>query len=160
LHFFFGKNATDPVRRLSDQLQRAMPRKGDIAMNPEVALFEFLSVGAVALFSFLAIASWSESRRREREAYYRGEAVRKLAESQADVAATAFEFLREQERNDKARVLAQIRIGGLVTCAAGVGTMVFLRALIRDAPIYLSGSIPLLIGLALLAWSFIPALRE
>jgi hypothetical protein len=38
--------------------------------------------------------------------------------------------------------------------------MIFLRALIRDAPIYLSGSIPLLIGLALLAWSYIPALRD
>jgi hypothetical protein len=129
-------------------------------MNPAVALWEFLSVGAVGLFSFLAIASWSESHRREREAYYRTEAIRKLAEATPDIAAAAFEFLREQERNDKERVRAQIKIGGLVTCAVGMGTMAFLAALIREAPIYLSGSIPFLIGVALLAWSYIPALRD
>jgi ferric-dicitrate binding protein FerR (iron transport regulator) len=129
-------------------------------MDAAVALWEFLSVGAVALFSFLAIAAWSESRRREREAYYRTEAIRKLAESTPDVAASALEFLREQERNDKERVRAQIKIAGLVTCGVGIGMMVFLWALIREAPIYLSGSIPLLIGVALLAWSYIPALRD
>jgi ferric-dicitrate binding protein FerR (iron transport regulator) len=129
-------------------------------MDAAVALWEFLSVGAVALFSFLAISAWSESRRREREAYYRSEAIRKLAESTPDVAASALEFLREQERNDKERVRAQIKIAGLVTCGVGIGMMIFLGALIREAPIYLSGSIPLLIGAALLAWSFIPALRD
>ncbi len=55
---------------------------------------------------------------------------------------------------------AQIKIGGLVTCGVGIGAMVFLAALIREAPIYLSGSIPLLIGAGLLAWSYIPALRD
>jgi ferric-dicitrate binding protein FerR (iron transport regulator) len=129
-------------------------------MEAAGALWEFLSVGAVALFSFLAIASWSESRRREREAYYKSEAIRKLAESTPDVAASALDFLREQERNDKERVRAQIKIAGLVTCGVGIGMMVFLGALIREAPIYLSGSIPLLIGVALLAWSYIPALRD
>jgi hypothetical protein len=129
-------------------------------MDPAVALWEFLSVGAVGLFSFLAIAAWSESRRREREAYYRSEAIRKLGEAPPDIAASAFDFLREQETNDRQRVLAQIRIGGLVTCGAGIGVMVFLAALIREAPIYLSGLIPLLIGATLLAWSYIPALRD
>ena len=129
-------------------------------MGVAFELFGFLSVGAVGLFSFLAVASWSESHRREREAYYRSEAIRKLAETSPEVAAPAFEFLREQEKNDRARVLAQIRIGGLVTCGVGIGVMAFLAALIREAPIYLSGLIPFLIGAALLAWSYIPALRE
>ena len=121
-------------------------------MDPAVALWEFLSVGAVALFSFLAIGSWSESRRREREAYYKSEAIRKLADATPEIAASALEFLREQERIDKERVRAQIKIGGLVTCGVGIGIMVFLWALIRDAPIYLCGLIPLLVGVALL-WS-------
>ena len=129
-------------------------------MNPAVAIWEFLSVGAVALFSFLAIASWSENHRREREAYYRSEAMRKLADATPEIAASALEFLREQERNDRERVRAQIQVGGLVTCGVGIGTMVFLWALIREAPIYLSGSIPLLIGVALLAWSYIPSLHD
>lgn len=129
-------------------------------MDASVALWEFLSVGAVALFSFLAVASWSESHRREREAYYKSEAIRRLAASTPEVAAPALEFLREQERNDRERVRAQIKIGGLVTCGVGIGVMVFLWALIREAPIYLSGLIPLLIGAGLLAWSYIPALRD
>ena len=119
-------------------------------MDAAVALWEFLSVGAVALFSFLAIGSWSESRRREREAYYKSEAIRKLADATPEIAASALEFLREQERIDKERVRAQIKIGGLVTSAVGIGIMVFLWALIRDAPIYLCGLIPLLVGVALL----------
>jgi hypothetical protein len=129
-------------------------------MDPAVAIWEFLSVGAVGLFSFLAIASWSESHRREREASYKSEAIRKFADATPDIAASALEFLREQERNDKERVHAQIKIAGLVTCGVGIGTMVFLSVLIREAPIYLSGSIPLLIGVALLAWSYIPSLRD
>jgi Domain of unknown function (DUF6249) len=119
-------------------------------MDAAVALWEFLSVGAVALFSFLAIGSWSESRRREREAYYKSEAIRKLADATPELAASALDFLREQERIDKERVRAQIKIGGLVTSAVGIGIMVFLWALIRDAPIYLCGLIPLLVGVALL----------
>jgi hypothetical protein len=119
-------------------------------MDAAVALWEFLSIGAVALFSFLAIASWSESRRREREAYYKSEAIRKLADATPEIAASALDFLREQERIDKERVRAQIKIGGLVTCGVGIGIMVFLAALIRDAPIYLCGLIPLLVGVALL----------
>ncbi len=129
-------------------------------MNAAVALWEFLSVGAVALFSFLAIASWSESHRREREAYYRNEAIRKLADAPPDIAASALAFLREQEGNERRRVREQIKIGGLVTCGVGIGVMVFLSALIREAPIYLSGLIPVLIGAALLAWSYIPVLRD
>jgi Domain of unknown function (DUF6249) len=129
-------------------------------MDAAVALWEFLSIGAVGLFSFLAIASWSESRRREREAYYRSESIRKLAEAPPEIAASAFAFLHEQEGNDRQRVRAQIKMGGLVTCGVGIGMMVFLSALIREAPIYLSGLIPLLIGAALLAWSYIPVLRD
>jgi hypothetical protein len=129
-------------------------------MDSGIALWGFLSVGAFGLFLFLAVASWSESHRREREAYYKSEAIRKLAAAPPEMAASVLDFLREMERNDRDRVRAQIKIGGLVTCGVGIGTMAFLAALIRDAPIYLSGLIPLLIGAALLAWSYVPALRD
>ncbi|HWF11119.1 MAG TPA: hypothetical protein VG297_21770 [Bryobacteraceae bacterium] len=129
-------------------------------MDSGVALWGFLSVGAFGLFLFLTVASWSESHRREREAYYKNEAIRKLAEASPEMAAAGLDFLREMEKNDRDRVLAQIRIGGLVTCGVGIGVTIFLAALIRDAPIYLSGLIPLLVGAALLAWSYVPGLRE
>ena len=34
-------------------------------------------VGSIALFSFLAVTTWSEARRKEREAYYRAETLKK-----------------------------------------------------------------------------------
>jgi len=40
---------------------------------------------------------WSRERRREREAYYRSETLRKIAETQGAGGNSAIEFLREDE---------------------------------------------------------------
>ena len=48
-------------------------------------LWLFLSVGAVALFGvFLPFTTWLESRRKEREAFYKAETLRRVSESSAD----------------------------------------------------------------------------
>lgn len=52
-------------------------------------------VGLVGLFSFLAVASWSTERRKEREALYRSEAVKKIAEMQGEVSEALMALLRE-----------------------------------------------------------------
>ena len=117
----------------------------------------FLSVGAIALFSFVAVATWSDSRRREREAYYRSETLKKIAEMGTD---NAVAVLREEERNALRRRLEGIKLGGLVTAAAGIGLMVFLRALVADEPVYLVGLIPLLVAASLLAYSYIVARKD
>jgi hypothetical protein len=52
-------------------------------------------VGLVGLFSFLAVASWSTERRKEREALYRSEAVKKIAEMQGEVSEPVLAVLRE-----------------------------------------------------------------
>jgi hypothetical protein len=39
-------------------------------MDAAVALREFLSIGTVSVYSFLAIASWWKRHRCERQAYY------------------------------------------------------------------------------------------
>lgn len=52
-------------------------------------------VGWLGLFSFLAVAAWSKERRREREALYRSEAIRKIAEMGGDVSAPVLQLLRE-----------------------------------------------------------------
>jgi hypothetical protein len=122
-----------------------------------LGLWEFLSIGAFALFSFLAVASWSDFRYRERLAYYTNETLRKVAEMQTDGARVAVEFLREQEREAERRLREGIKVGGLVTAAVGLGIMVFMRVLIPGHPIYLAGVIPLLIGLALMACLYFPA---
>lgn len=109
-------------------------------------------VGSIALFSFLAVASWSEARRREREAYYKSETMKKIAENSGEGAKGALELLREQQKNLEKNRLEGLKIGGLVTAAIGIGTMMLLRGLVQDEPVYLAGVIPLLIGVALLVY--------
>ena len=117
-------------------------------------------VGSIALFSFLAVASWSEARRKEREAYYRSETLKKIAESSGEGAKSALELLREQEKNAAKRRLEGMKLGGLITAAVGIGLMVFLHGVEREEPAYLVGLIPLLIGLALLIYPFLLAPKE
>jgi len=72
----------------------------------------------------------------------------------------ALEYLREQERIKAAKNLAGFKVGGLVNIGVGTGLMVLLKGLVHGAPVYLSGTIPLFIGLALLAYAFWFAPRE
>jgi Flp pilus assembly protein TadB len=123
-----------------------------------IAVFLFLSVGAVALFSFVAVASWAEARRKEREAYYRSETLKKITESQG--AGAVIELIREEEKQTAIRRREGQKLGGLVNIAVGVGLLIFLRALIHDEPAYLVGLIPLLIGVVLLVYALFMAPRE
>ena len=117
-------------------------------------------VGSIALFSFLGVSSWSEARRKEREAYYTTEALKKIAESSGEAAKSALEYLREQEKNARRRRLEGMKLGGLITAAVGIGLMALLHGLDHDEPVYLVGLIPLLIGAALAGYAFVLAPKE
>ena len=117
-------------------------------------------VGSIALFSFLSVAVWSDARRKEREEYYRNETLKKIAESSGEGARAAIELLREQNNVVTKRRMEGMKLGGLITAVVGIGVMVLLHGLVRDEPVYLSGVIPLLIGLALLVYTFLLAPRE
>ncbi len=121
---------------------------------PEVV---FLNVGAIAVFSWLAVASWSDARRREREAYYKSEVLKKVAETQGAGATSALEIMREEDRIATRRAHGGLRLGGLICLAVGIGMMILIRAVERGEPDYLAGLIPFLIGVALLAYSYILA---
>lgn len=125
-------------------------------------VFLFLSVASVALFSFVAVAVWSTERRREREAYYRSETLRKIAEAPGSGSTSAIEFLREEEKNAIRRRTEGQKLGGLITVAVGIGMLVFMKAINRNdsEPAYLVGLIPLLVGVALLAYSYILAPKQ
>ena len=114
----------------------------------------FLCVAMVAVFSFIGVTVWSENRRKEREAYYKSETLKKLAEAQGTGASSAVELVKEQERIALRRRLEGQKLGGLITAAVGVGLMVFLKAVDREHPTFLVGLIPLLVGVALLAYSY------
>ena len=129
-------------------------------MGPDVAVFVFLSIGAIALFSFVAIASWADARRRERVAYYENETIKKIAESPGPGADAALAYLREQDKALKRKKLEGLQLGGLITAAVGIGLMVFFKATVQDAPVYTLGFIPFLIGVALLVYGYVLAPKE
>jgi hypothetical protein len=131
------------------------PNLGETVVG--VSVFLVPIVGSIALFSFLGVATWSEARRKEREAYYRSETLKKIAESSGEGAKSALELMREQEKNAVKRRLEGLKIGGLVTAAIGIGVMALLRGFVRDHPVYLAGLIPLLVGVALLIYPFLLA---
>jgi hypothetical protein len=114
----------------------------------------------IAFFSFLAVAIWAKNRRLEREAYYKNENLKKIAEAQGPSANAALEFLREQEKIHAVRSREGLKLGGLVTSAVGLGLIPLLRAAHPDHPVYLVGLITLLIGLALLAYVYLLAPKE
>ena len=121
----------------------------DTMWKPEVMVFIFLSVGAVALFSMISISSWSSARQKEREAYYKNDMLKKLAEAQGPGANSALELLREEDRIVTVRTRWGLQIGGLITGAAGLGVLIFLRVLVGPNGVWLCGLIPLFVGVAL-----------
>jgi hypothetical protein len=123
-------------------------------------LFLFLAVAMVAVFSFVSVAVWADNRRKEREAYYRSETVKKIAESQAGGGGSAIEYLREEERIAMRRRREGVRLGGLITAAVGAGLMVFLHGMDSNEPAYLMGLIPFLVGVALLGYTYIMAPKD
>ena len=117
-------------------------------------------VGAVATFGFLAVAAWVNARRREREAFYRSEVLRKLAESGPEGSSAALEMFREQQRTADRNRLESQRLAGLILAAVGVGLMALLKGVAGNESAWLSGLIPTLVGVVLLVYSYGLAPRE
>lgn len=129
-------------------------------MNPPLVVALFLSVATISLFSFISVAAWSDARRREREAYYRSDTLKKLAESQTAAAAPIVELLREQDRREVRRRREGIKLGGLVSTAVGIGVLPLLRAVEQNERVFLAAFVPILVGLALLSYVYILAPKE
>lgn len=124
--------------------------------RPDVMVFVFLAVGAIALYSYLSINSFVNGRRKEREAYYKNETVRRLTESQGAGAEAAIALLREEDRLGARRRIEGIKLGGLITTAVGIGLMIFLGMVNDDNHLIgvAIGIIPFFVGIALLLYAY------
>ncbi|HUH63942.1 MAG TPA: hypothetical protein VLZ50_13140 [Terracidiphilus sp.] len=122
-----------------------------------MGLWAFLSIGAIALFAvFIPLVSFIDSRRKEREAYYKADTMRRVAESSGEGSKAVLELLREESRQEQIKKLEGLKIGGLINVAVGVSLIFFLRSLIGGAAAspYLCGLIPGLIGVAMLVYVY------
>jgi hypothetical protein len=124
-------------------------------MNPDIVALSIPIVSTIAVFSFLAVASWTNARRKEREAYYKSETLKKIAEVQGNAAGPILELLREENKIESQRRTEGRKLGGLISIAVGVSLGVFLRAIDHNEPAYLVALIPLLVGVALLAHAYL-----
>lgn len=125
-----------------------------------MSVFGFLAVGAIALFTMISISVWTDARRKEREAYYKADMLKKVAEAQGPAAASALELLREEDRLATVHRKEGLKTSGLIVGAVGLGMMPFLYALIHGAPIYLSGFLVFLVGAAMFGSSYVVTVRE
>lgn len=112
-------------------------------------VFFFLATAAVALFGFLAVSAFAGTRAAERDSYYKNDMLKKLAETE-NGGEKVLQLLREEKAANDRDCTRQRLTGALVLIAIGAGTMIFLHAFIPAPGIYLSGTIPLFIGIALL----------
>jgi hypothetical protein len=131
-------------------------------MNPGTLALFIPIVSVICVFTFISIASWADARRKEREAYYKSETLKKIAESQGLGATSALELMREEERIAVRRQRQGQRMGGLVAVAVGIALIPFLWYVLdpEDKGVALVGLFPLLIGAAMLFYSYVLAPKD
>ena len=120
-------------------------------MEPIIGIL--VSVSAAALFSFLSVATWSDNRRREREAFYRAEMVKKISEQAEPGASKALEAMRLQDEIDQRRQREGQKLGGLIAAAVGVALTIFILVA-TGKPGAFVGLIPLAVGVAMLFYVY------
>ena len=135
----------------------------DHILNPGNIMFMVPIICTVAFFTFLSIAVWAKFRMREREAFYKNEAIQKIAAS-PDGASAIMEYMREEKALAEKKRREKLRLGGAVITAAGFGLTICLFAFERadhdPDPNYSVGLILLLIGVAMLIYSYWLAPKE
>jgi hypothetical protein len=117
---------------------------------------------SVSFFTFLTIWFWAIARRREREAFYRSEMLKKLADSSGDAAQQALQLLRDDDARRQRRKREGVILAGLILVAMGVALMIVIP--LTDDPrkelgSWAVGLIPLLIGVAMLLHAKLVASR-
>ena len=81
---------------------------------------------------------WVDTQRKEREAYYKTETLRRITEASGEGAKAAVELMRADERLKRIKAREGMKIGGLVNIGVGIGLLIFLHALMPG-----NGDLPL-----------------
>jgi hypothetical protein len=126
--------------------------------RPEVSnvgLWFFLTIATISLFVvFIPLVTFMENRRKEREAFYKAETLRRLTESSSEGAKTALEMIQTERRQERLRKREGMKAGGLINIGVGLALMIFLHSLGGSQSPWLCGLIPGFIGVAMLVYVF------
>ena len=125
--------------------------------NPQMFAFLIPIVAIVGGLTFAAVVHWLDTQRKEREAYYKAETLRRVTEASGEGAKAAVELMQRDDRVKRLRVREGMKISGLVNLGAGLGVMIFLHELLKGTAIYLCGMIPALIGVGFLVYVYLLA---
>jgi hypothetical protein len=155
LRFLFTRRKRNRAGAPLVSLAKARRARG----RKTVALFLFLSVAVASLFSFIAMTVWAAERRKEREAFYHSEVLKKIAETPGSGPA-AQEYIRERQRIAGRNLRGGLRLAGMIVMSAGIGLMAFFSAMSAGGPPAQVGLIPLLVGLAIFVYGQFMAPRE
>ena len=129
----------------------------DVAGFGNMYMWMFLTIGAVCLFVvFIPLVTWMDNRRKEREAFYKADTLRRLAESSGDGARAALQLMHEEERLKRIKTLEGLKIGGVINICVGVALVIFLRMMLGGGPgtPALAGLIPGFVGIGMLIYVF------
>ena len=131
-------------------------------MNSPTFGILLLALVLAGLFSFMSVFVWAHQRRREREAYYRSETLRRFTETGGAARELLVQALQEDERYGVRRRLEACKLAGVITLAVGIAMMMFIKAVDARSvePSYLVGLIPVSVGLSLLLYVYVLAPRE
>lgn len=115
------------------------------------AFWFMVALTSTAFLTFLSFVIWFDGRQKEREAHYRDEIARKIAE--AEDPGPILEYVRANEQADAERVRLKVSVSGLITTAVGAALMIFMYALVPAVPVYLIGLFPLFVGIVLIFYA-------
>ena len=90
-------------------------------MGPIVFLFPIAIIAIV--FTFTGVVHWVDSQRKEREAYYKTETLRRITEASGEGAKAALELMQPDERLKRIKAREGMKIGGLVNIGVGIGLL-------------------------------------
>jgi len=122
--------------------------------NPQAIAVLIPIVAIVATFAFVSVLHWIDSQRKERDAFYKAETIRRVTEASGEGAKAALELMQADDRLKRLKQREGMKIGGLINLGAGLGVMIFLHELLKGTAIYLCGMIPTLIGVGFLVYVF------
>jgi hypothetical protein len=109
--------------------------------------------GSIVFFAFLSVVGWAQQKRREREAFYRHDMLKKLIEQGGAGGQQVVEMMRrEAELRERQRREGRI-LGGLITAVIGASAMILFYVLVPVSGVWTAGLIPFSVGAVILLFA-------